>query len=76
MSPNEQPVTQTVWQQMTGLNGPIIKVQQAEHTLYLLAWALENDAPLSLGQVSDIVRGVKSLLDPVWDEAEGILDKE
>jgi len=76
MKTNEQIATQTVWQQMTGLNGPMIKIQQADHTLYLLSWALDNDAPLSLGQVSDIVRGVKSLLDPVWDEAEGILDKE
>jgi hypothetical protein len=76
MSTNEQTATQTVWQQMTGLNGPMIKLQQADHTLLLLAWALENDAPLSLGQVSDIIRGVKGLLNPVWDEAELILDKE
>jgi len=76
MSTNEQTATQTVWQQMTGLNGPMIKLQQADHTLLLLAWALDNDAPLSLGQVSDIIRGVKGLLNPVWDEAELILDKE
>ena len=76
MSTNEQNATQTVWQQMTGLNGPMIKLQQADHTLLLLAWALDNDAPLSLGQVSDIIRGVKGLLNPVWDEAELILDKE
>ena len=76
MATNEQPATQTVWQQMTGLNGPMIKVQQANHTLLLLAWALDNDAPLSLGQVSDVIRGVKALLDPVWEEAEGILDKD
>ena len=76
MQTNEQPATQTLWQQMTNPTGPMMKVQQADYTLYLLAWALDHDAPLSLGQVSDIVRGVNSLLHPVWDEAELILDKE